>query len=90
MYYDCGMQNISNKTVALITLGSWGLILVISLINGYLYGSPPVDSILPPLVAALIGWFAFIVTIFAVIKLYLAPDNSSSSYSQGMGDGQMG
>lgn len=72
------MRNISNKAVALTTLGSWALILIISLINGFLYGSPPVDSILPPLVAALIGWFAFIVTIFAVIKLYMAGDQGGS------------
>lgn len=78
------MRNISNKLVAVITLSSWALILVISLINGFLYGSPPVDSILPPLVAALIGWFAFIVTIFAVIKLYMADDQGG-----GMGGGRM-
>jgi hypothetical protein len=77
------MRNISNKLVALITLGSWVLILVISLINGFLYGSPPVDSILPPLIAALIGWFAFIMTIFAVIKLYVAGDRG------GMDSGRM-
>ena len=76
------MKNISNKTVALTTLGSWALILVISLINGFMYGSPPVNSILPPLLAALIGWFAFIVTILAVVKLLLTPDNSGSDSSQ--------
>ena len=78
------MRKISNKTVALVTLGSWALILVISIINGFLYGSPPVSSILPPIVAALIGWFAFFVTIFAVIKLYMTNDQGSS-----YGDGRM-
>jgi len=73
------MKNISNKVVALTALGSWGLILVISLLNGFLYGSPPIDSVLPPLLAALIGWFAFIATIVAVVKLYLTPDNNGGN-----------
>ena len=73
------MKNISNKVVASTTMVSWGLILVISVINGFLYGSPPTDSILPPIIAMLIGWFAFIVTIFAVIKLYMADDGSSAN-----------
>lgn len=75
------MKHIPNKIVAIVTMASWALILFISLINGFLYGSPPVDSILPPIAAALIGWFAFIVTIAAVIKLYLTPDHTD----RGMG-----
>lgn len=71
MYYHSDMKNIPNKIIALVTMASWALILVISLINGFLYGSPPIDSILPPIAAALIGWFAFIITIAAVVKLYL-------------------
>jgi hypothetical protein len=73
------MKNISNKVVALTALGSWGLILIISLVNGFLYGSPPIDSVLPPLLAALIGWFALIVTIGAVVKLYFTPDSNDRS-----------
>lgn len=84
MYYHSGMRHIPNKLVAVATLGSWALILVISLVNGFMYGSPPVDSILPPVVAALIGWFAFVVTIFAVIKLYLSSDaGDSTTYESG-------
>jgi len=73
------MKNISNKVVALTALGSWGLILIISLVNGFLYGSPPIDSVLPPLLAALIGWFALIVTIGAVVKLYFTLDSNDRS-----------
>jgi len=84
MYYHSGMRHIPNKLVAIATLGSWALILVISLVNGFMYGSPPVDSILPPVVAALIGWFAFVVTIFAVVKLYLSSDvGGPTSYDSG-------
>ena len=72
------MKFMSNKTVAIATLVSWGFILVISMVNGFLYGSPPVDSVLPPILAALIGWFAFIVTIYAVVKLYQSPENGGS------------
>lgn len=75
MLYHVSMKFMSNKTIAIATLGSWVLILVISLINTMLYGSPPADSILPQLLAAFIGWFAFIVTILAVIKLYQSPEN---------------
>lgn len=84
MYYHSGMRHIPNKLIAIATLGSWALILVVSLVNGFMYGSPPVDSILPPVVAALIGWFAFVVTIFAVIKLYVTSDaGDSASYESG-------
>ncbi len=84
MYYHSGMRHIPNKLVAIATLCSWALIIVVSLINGFMYGSPPVDSILPPVAAALIGWFAFVVTIFSVIKLYMSSDaGNSNSYDAG-------
>ncbi len=70
LYYHIVMSKISNKVVALTTLGLWVLILVISIVNGMLYGSPPVDSILPPIVASIIGWISFIVTVYAVFRLY--------------------
>lgn len=74
MFYYIDMNYVSNKTIAIATLGSWLLIMAISLVNTLLYGSPPADSILHPFVAAFIGWFAFIVTIVAVIKLFQAPE----------------
>ena len=83
MYYHSGMKNISNKVVALVTVLSWVVILIISLINGFLYGSPPTATIVPPIISALIGWFSFAVTMFAVYRLYKSPDNNS------FGGGQM-
>lgn len=79
------MKKISNKVIALVTLASWGVILVISLINGFLYGAPPVDTIVPPMVAALIGWFAFLITMYAVIRLLKAPDSYGSAGASDMG-----
>lgn len=78
------MKNIPNKVVALVTLGAWSFILLVSLINGFMYGSPPIDNVLPPIVAALFGWFAFIITIYAVIRLLKAPDSSIGQNGGGM------